>query len=301
MNAVQVVRSALGAAKARSLIITFMGDVVSVQPRRIWLGSLIAAMQPLGLSENLVRTTCNRLVRAGWLQSRRRGRRTYFHFSAFGLRQYQRAAARIYAPSRPQWDGLWTIILAGSLLPGQRDQLAEQLGWLGFNRLRGHVLIHAGFGREHEAVLRELEIDVPVFRAEGATLGDSLLQLCRDAWALDGLNQSYSAFVDRFAPLAIAPAPSPQEAFQLRFSLIHEYRRIVLTDPELPESLVPEDWCREAARDLAAILYHQWLDGSEAWLGKVLHTELGGWPACANLLRRRFRDATWTPALVALA
>ena len=74
--------------KARSLIVTFFGDVVSVQPSRVWLGSLIGVMGSLGLGEHLVRTTCNRLVKEGWLQSHQQGRRSYFGFSDYGARQY---------------------------------------------------------------------------------------------------------------------------------------------------------------------------------------------------------------------
>lgn len=295
-------RSTLGGAKARSLIITFMGDVVSVQPQPVWLGSIIAALDGFGLSGQLVRTTCNRLTKEGWLLTRRQGRRSYCHFSAFGARQYRRAAARIYAPAKPAWDGCWTIVLASGLPRRQRERLAEQLGWLGFGRLRGDVLIRAGYSDEHRTLLEELNLDAPVFRAEGAALGDSLPRLCRETWAVDDLSDAYRRFMECFAPLVDAVSePSPQTALQLRFCLIHAYRRIVLTDPELPARLLPKDWQGDAARQLTAALYHQWLDASEAWLATTLQPQRGDWPAKAAALRARFRDPTWTGRLVALA
>lgn len=297
-----LLRATLGGAKARSLIVTFMGDVVSVQPQPVWLGSLVAALDCFGLNEQLVRTTCNRLRREGWLRSHRRGRRSYCQFSAFGARQHQRAAARIYAPAKPDWDGFWTIVLAAGLPPPQRQRLAEQLGWLGFGRLRGDVLIRAGYGDDHRALLEELGADAPAFRAEGAALGDSLPRLCRETWAVDELNQAYGRFMERFAPLAeAAPAPSPRTAFQLRFCLVHAYRRIVLTDPELPASLLPDGWLGDAARRLTATLYHRWLEASEVWLATVLQRQGGDWPAHSAVLRNRFRSAVWTGRLVALA
>ena len=300
-----LLRSALGGAKARSLIITFMGDVVSVQRRPVWLGSLVAALAPLGLSEHLVRTTCNRLTKEGWLRSRRIGRRSYCHFSRFGAHQYQRAARRIYAPAKPAWDGFWTLIPAGGLVRPKREQLAEQLGWLGFGRMKGDLLIRAGYGEDHRQVLRGLKVEAPVFRAQsaelGGRLGPSLPQLCREVWAVDELNHAYGRFLDRFAEPADGAAPTPRAAFLLRFCLIHEFRRIVLTDPELPASLLPEVWCGDAARQRAAILYHQWLDASEAWLATVLQPEEQEWPRTADNLRARFRHPTWAPGLVALA
>ena len=297
-----LLRSALGGVKARSLIVTFMGDVVSVQPQPVWLGSIIAALNCIGLSEPLVRTTCNRLTKEGWLVTRRQGRRSYSQFSPFGARQYRRAAARIYAPAKPEWDSCWTIVLAGGLPSPQRERLAEQLGWLGFGRLRGDVFIRAGYGDDHRGLLADLGVDAPVFRAEGAALGDSLPRLCRETWAVESLNQAYRRFLERFAPLArITVKPSPRTALQLRLCLIHEYRRIVLTDPELPASLLPKDWQGDAARQLTAALYHRWLETSEAWLAAVLQPKSGEWPANAAALGARFRDATWTGQLVALA
>ena len=301
----RLLRCALGGAKARSLIITFMGDVVSVQRRPIWLGSLVAALAPLGLSEHLVRTTCNRLAKEGWLRSQRIGRRSYCRFSSFGARQYQRAAGRIYAPAKPAWDGCWTLIPAAGLARQQREKLAEQLGWLGFGRMRGELLIRAGYGEDHRQVLRELRVEAPVFRAQSAELEASgsvrLAQLCREVWAVDQLNDAYGRFLRHFVAVTEGPAPTPREAFVLRFCLIHAFRRIVLTDPELPAGLLPAGWCGDAARRRTAALYHHWLDASEAWLAEVLQPQGQDWPDRAAVLQARFRHPTWTAGRVALA
>ena len=288
-------------ARARSLLVTFFGDVVSVQPARAWLGSLIAVTGSLGLSEHLVRTACNRLAKEGWLQSHRRGRRSYYRFSDYGARQYRRAAYRIYAPRKPEWDGYWTILFTRGLDAPRRGQLERQLGWLGFGRAGPDTLVRAGFGEDHLGVLAELGIEVPVFRAESGALGKPETELCRQAWAVDALNAEYGQFVDRYAPLANEPVAAPGTAFQLRLMLIHHYRRIVLTDPELPSALLPQDWSGDRARDLAASLYHRWLPASDSWLADRLELEDGVWPAMSPAAQARFRDATWTRRLVALA
>ena len=287
--------------RARSLLVTLVGDVVSVQPSRAWLGSLIAVMSSLALSEHLVRTACNRLAREGWLRSRRRGRRSYYQFSEYGARQYRRAACRIYAPRKPQWDGYWTLVLTSGLEASRRAELERQLGWLGFGRAGPDTLVRAGFGEDYRSVTAELGIEAPVFRAESGTLGKAETELCRKAWAVDALQQDYERFLDRYEPLDEQPAPAPRTAFQLRLMLIHDYRRIVLTDPELPSDLLPGDWPGDSARALAARLYHRWLPASDAWLAGRLELEEGAWPAMSPAAQSRFREATWTRRLVALA
>ena len=47
----------------------------------------------------------------------------------------------------------------------------------------------------------------------------------------------------------------PQTSFVVRTLLIHEFRRIVLTDPDLPDSLLPQDWPGHAAFELTKALY----------------------------------------------
>ncbi len=287
--------------KARSLIVTFFGDVVSVQPSRVWLGSLIGAMGSLGLAEHLVRTTCNRLANEGWLQSHRRGRRSYFGFSDYGARQYRRAAPRIYAPRKPDWDGYWTIVLLRGLDARCRSELQRELGWLGFGRAGTDTLVRAGYGEDYRAVLDELAVAVPVFRAASDGLGFPQRELCRRAWPVDALTLGYRRFVEQYEPLHNRPVPAPVTAFHLRLLLIHAFRRIVLTDPELPSSLLPPDWQGDRARELAASLYHRWLDPSDAWLAERLELVDGTWPTRSPSARSRFRDATWTRRLVALA
>ncbi|MCZ6657875.1 MAG: hypothetical protein O7C67_11315 [Gammaproteobacteria bacterium] len=302
MKAEQLIEAARAdkSSKARSLVITFMGEIVSVQPERVWLGSIIGTLAAFGLSERLVRTTCNRLLREGWLQSCRGGRKSYYHFSEFGARQYQRAAARIYAPNKPHWDGYWTVMLTGGLKREVRATLAERLGWLGFGCLNNEVLLRAGFGEDHRGVLQELDVAVPVFRADTDAIGVEVTTLCRDLWAIGSLAKRYKAFINRFIDVA-AEHLTPELALSIRVLLIHEYRRIVLTDPELPNDLLPSDWAGDTARTLASELYRSVLEPSDRWLSKHLVLQRGSWPVLNATARSRFKAATWSGQLVALA
>ena len=77
--------------RAKSLIITFFGDVVSQHGKEIWLGSAATALQGLGINDRLVRTSVFRLTKEGWLEVDREGRRSFYRFSNYGSLEYQRA------------------------------------------------------------------------------------------------------------------------------------------------------------------------------------------------------------------
>ncbi|MDO8304101.1 MAG: hypothetical protein Q7T18_12770, partial [Sedimentisphaerales bacterium] len=55
--------------KAGSLIISVFGDAVVPRGGRIWLGSLIGLLEPLQLSDRLIRTSIFRLVKDEWMYS----------------------------------------------------------------------------------------------------------------------------------------------------------------------------------------------------------------------------------------
>jgi len=88
-----------------SLVISVFGDSISQHGNSIWLGSLIDALKPFGVNSRLVRTAVYRNSQNGWLTSVQSGRRSYYSFTEYGLRHYEKAARRIYAESGSDWDG----------------------------------------------------------------------------------------------------------------------------------------------------------------------------------------------------
>ena len=99
-----------GNISSTTLVFTFFCDVVTQHGGEIWLGSIIHALAPLGINERLTRTAVFRLVQDGWLESRKQGRRSYYCLTKTGQHYYQRSANRIYAGSKPDWDGVWTLL-----------------------------------------------------------------------------------------------------------------------------------------------------------------------------------------------
>ncbi len=270
--------------RGRSLIITLFGDAISLHGGSVWLGSLIAALAPFGLSDRLVRTSVYRLQQDDWLNSRQVGRRSYYSLSDSGLRQYQRAARRIYAASLPRWDGNWILVLPSFLIDNEREQLRKQLGWEGYTGLASGVMGRPGGDRRAlDETLQELGLAEKVVVMNAHT-DDALSQLAlrdlaRDCWDIDALEARYQQFLTTFRPLlGIAKRGnglSPEACFQVRTLAIHEYRRILLKDTDLPDELLPSDWAGKAARTLVANLYRNTWAGAETYLLQHMETAEG--------------------------
>jgi phenylacetic acid degradation operon negative regulatory protein len=58
----------------------------------------------------------------------------------------------------------------------------------------------------------------------------------------------------------------------VRTLLIHEYRRILLRDPNLPDELLPPAWSGLEARQLCQALYQEVKQSSEAYLIETVQT-----------------------------
>lgn len=247
--------------RAGSLAVTIFGDCISQHGQSVWLGSLIEAMELFGLNARQIRTAVFRLTDEGWLHATRRGRRSYYRLTEFGLRQYTHAAERIYAAEAAQWDGCWVLIAALGLAPGVRDELRRRLTWQGFGSLSAGVFVHpcARSGPLSE-VLADLHIndEVVVWRAR-AEETKAVVALVKTVWRLDESAARFESFHAMFSPLVAelkrSSESEPLQAFRLRVLLIHEYRRILLKTTELPQALLAADWPGEAARELVIGLY----------------------------------------------
>ena len=117
------------------------------------------------------------------------------------------------------------------------------------------------------------------------------LELVRNAWQLNELELGYSEFISSFTPiLEDAGELEAVDAFYVRTFLIHEYRRILLRDPGLPEPLLPEDWHGHAARALAGDLYRRVCRGSERYVDASFANRNGTLPHPDASFEHRFQD-----------
>ncbi len=129
--------------RAKSLIVTLFGDVVSQHGRQIWLGSIASAFDGLGVNDRLVRTSVFRLVKENWLDVERAGRKSFYRFTDTGSQEYQRAAQRIYSSDAELWRGTSGNYFCLSMcLKKKATQSVEVSTGLGLERSRPG-LMHA--------------------------------------------------------------------------------------------------------------------------------------------------------------
>jgi phenylacetic acid degradation operon negative regulatory protein len=285
--------------RAKSLLVTVWGDAIAPHGAGIWLGSLIRLVAPLGLNERLVRTSVLRLSREGWFTVAREGRRSYYGLTEFGHKALVAdPPRRIYAAAPTPWDGAWHLVLTnlGGIDRDTRLQLRRELTWLGFGAVAPGVFAHPSPDRAGvERVLAKLgvagNVDQMTATSErvGAERRRDLLQSC---WDLEALRAAYRRFIERFRPLwqalEKAPDPDPESCFVLRVLLIHEYRRIILRDPELPAELLSPDWEGGSARVLCRNLYRRVAAAAERYATSVLETADGPLPEPRPYYFQRF-------------
>ena len=82
---------------------------------------------------------------------------------------------------------------------------------------------------------------------------------------------------------------SDQQASLLRTLLIHDYRRVLLRDPELPDALPPPHWPGQQARALCQELYRRLLAPSERHLDAVMRLADSSTPPVLPMLHERFQ------------
>ncbi len=279
-----------------SMVVTLFGDVVSQHGGWIWMGSLIDALSLFGFNERLVRTAVFRVVQQDWLQANKVGRRSYYCFTDTAKGHYEKAARRIYAPGVPDWDGTWTFVAPVFVPDEQREEFRKSLGWQGYNSLVNGLMAHPSAERTSlDETLEELDLvgKAIVFSARNDDVHSkkALRNLVLDKWNLNDLALDYSELLDFYRPVHKGVKPgelSPEMAFQLRVMLIHDYRRILLRDPDFPDELLPTGWVGFEVYELVKRLYRQLAAGSMEYIETQLINAQGPLTQASAKFYKRF-------------
>ncbi len=251
--------------RAKSLIITIYGDFIAPHGGTIWLGSLARLVEPLGLNERVVRTSVYRLSQEKWLVSEPIGRRSYYSLTASGRRRFEQAYRRIYFEHKEPWNGEWQLVAIPSALNGAaREGLRKELLWAGYGAIAPGVLAHPL--SDSDSLLEILEQTgtrdkVVAMRANSieALSSRALQELVHDCWNLEELSQKYQEFMELFRPvlraMRAAQSPDPEQCFLVQTLLMHDFRRVLLHDPQLPAPLLTSGWAGGVAWELCRDLY----------------------------------------------
>jgi phenylacetic acid degradation operon negative regulatory protein len=263
--------------RPKDLVFTLFGEYLLERADSVWVGSLIALLEPFGLTEGGVRTILSRMAKKGWLHAERVGRNAFYSLTPKGRRLLEEGQARIFHPTWDRaWDGSW-LLLTYSIPQDERrlrDRLRDRLAWLGFGSFgNGIWLSPHDVAEQVEAMTEDLGLDerLVCFRARPVEeeRTDELVARC---WNLPDLARRYRAFVDRWHVLAeeLGTAVAPERCYVLRFNLIHEFRRFPLEDPFLPRRLLPEPWAGDEASRLFLELHDRLVGPADAWVDGVL-------------------------------
>lgn len=241
--------------QARSALFDLYGDHLRSRGGQAPVAALVRLLAPVRIAAPAVRTAVSRMTRQGWLRSVRLPAGPGYALTPRGLHRLDDAAARIYRTGRHPWDGHFDLITMDPP-PSRTDRsrLAATLAFLGYGALTGSSWIaprRPGADRHGEDEVDRLlaEASVPADRFTAAPSGGTTgaAALIGRAWDLAALAAAYDRFVAEATPLVAAVPAGDEEAYAIRFRLVHAWRAFLFTDPQLPPELLPPDWPGTAA------------------------------------------------------
>jgi phenylacetic acid degradation operon negative regulatory protein len=251
--------------RANSVIITIYGDFIAPHGGTVWLGSFIKLVAPLGINERMVRTSVYRLSQEKWLVSEQIGRRSYYSLTTSGRRRFEHAYRRIYFAPQDTWTGEWQLVLLPSSMAGpQRDALRKELAWAGYGALASGILAHPSADTDALLdILQETGAHDKVVAMKATNVSSltskPLQELVHECWNLEALSAKYLDFIELFRPvlrtMRAASSLDPEQCFLVQTLLMHDFRRALLHDPQLPAQLLPANWSGGVARQLCRDLY----------------------------------------------
>lgn len=285
--------------RTNSLMVTLFGDAIAPHGGAALLGGLIELVAPLGVNDRAVRTSVFRLMQENWLFATPTGRRSEYSLTATGHRRIAHAYRRIYDTPQNAWNGEWQLVIVpdGALATESRETLRRELLWDGFGTIAPGVFgLPSADARRVREILSANNADAKVAHLSATSLtgiaSEPLREIVEQCWRLGELASDYERFIARFEPMldwvAGASSMHAKQCFLLRTLLIHEFRRIQLRDPQLPESLLSKDWPGLAARTLCKQLYEKTLLNSEIHVCNTVHTKEGPLPPANAELFERF-------------
>ena len=250
--------------RVASLIVTIFGDCLLPRGGGAWLHGISTLTRLFEIEPGPVRTAMSRLVTEGLFERERHGRRSFFRIAPQALPQFHEAEQKIYAPERVPWDGQWRLAVLSA--PEARRPARLLLQEHGFAALTPSLLMTPN--------PVNLPHSVADFAFKARLTSGQSERLISQLWPIESLSAQFTQFLRLFAPLSdtlaagdVLPA---DQALLARILLIHEYRRLVLKSPALPDGLLPDDWPGTKARHLAARLYPRLVMASELFLEQVM-------------------------------
>ncbi len=228
-------RRETGAASARALLLTVLGEFVLPREAPVWTQALVTALTQVGVEEKAARQALSRTAAEGLLASERDGRRARWELTPAGTRLLSEGAARIYGFGSPTrtWDGRW-LVLAVSVPETQRQlrhRLRTRLTWAGLGSPLPGLWVTPDVDKEKEVaqVVADLGVEALSFTGPFGAVGEEQ-RVVSGAWALDDVERRYLDFVEQVSAQS-PPARPARAAFALQVRLVQEWRGFPFRDP----------------------------------------------------------------------
>lgn len=227
---------ALGGKRVWSLMVSLFGDLAQKPGQSISGPVLSSIMADLGIKPEATRVALHRLRNDGWLVSEKTGRTSRHSLSPRGLSESAAASPRIYAGPDAGADG-WQLVIA----PETGAEAPETMAALGFCPVMPRVYVGPADAKVPAGLLALPGDHAPAW-------------LCAQAEPNEA--SGYRALLGILLPLAESlPADLPPQARAvLRCLIVHNWRRLILKYPALPQPLVrensPAHLCHRAVHSL---------------------------------------------------
>lgn len=219
-----------------SLLVTVFGDLAQSENTVVSSSVLNTIALQVRLKPEATRVALHRLRKDGWIEGQRNGRRSSYHLTPWGRAQSAAASPLIYA-SAPHIGRAWLLL---------RDPASDA------ERSPDGIWINATVGLAG-ARLNDKDI-LSIEMHEDGQIPDWISQkLCPDP--LRTAADDFCATLTHMRSALAQAAPlAPMQVATLRVLIVHEWRRIVLRVPDLPDHVFPADWkgaqCRAQVADL---------------------------------------------------
>jgi phenylacetic acid degradation operon negative regulatory protein len=246
-----------------SLLVTVFGDLAQ-DGSDISAGVLGQIVAAIGIRPEAMRVALHRLRKDGWIDSQRRGRSSVYALSGQGRAESAAASPRIYAAKGPPAEAAWLVLTDPS---GPPDTTTS-----GQFMIAPNVLLSSTPPQGKDVFVTRIGAD--------RRLPDWMRERICDP-AITRLSQDLAARLHRLRHALPAAAEhghghgglDPVQQAVLRVLIVHEWRRIVLKAPALPDALFPQGWagadCRAQVGHLLDRLPRQTPDDLERVLGRA--------------------------------
>jgi phenylacetic acid degradation operon negative regulatory protein len=213
---------------ARSVVLSLL---LGLHPPELPVRDLVRTVEPFGVAGSALRAALSRMVAAGDLHRTD----TVYRLSDRLLERQRRVDDAVHPRTRA-WNGDWEILVvtATGREPAERAELRAELSGLRLAELREGVWLRpANLLRPRPSHVAEL---AQCFTARPEQPSRAL---ATSLWALDTWAETANALLTHFAAVE-----RPADRFATAAAMV----RHLLTDPVLPDELLPADWPAPALR-----------------------------------------------------